>query len=144
MKVFKSRRVILGLVVLAIIVVLAAAMAHKVMSPLPAPIPPRGQILDAITGKAVVGAQIETDWQLSDYPMLDGAGSYKLSSVTITDDEGRFSLVIPNHRRGIWNTALCTPIIRATGYEPFTFDDANAVTYVNGESVIIRLTPVSL
>ena len=129
------------LFLLAIIMALAAVMAYKALAPLPAPIPPRGQVLDAATGKAISGAQLKTRWRIYDYPMLDGAGSYELSSVTVTDDKGHFSLVIPDHRRGIWNTETYPPTITAVGYKPFAFDDANAVQYGDGESIAIKLTP---
>jgi hypothetical protein len=125
----------------AIIMALVAAMAYKVLAPLPASIPPQGEVLDATTGKAIPGAQLKTRWRVYDYPMLDGAGSYEFSSVTVTDNKGHFSLTIPNHRRGIWNTETYPPTITATGYKPFSFDDTGAVEYVNGKSVIIRLTP---
>jgi hypothetical protein len=124
-----------------IFLVLAAMMAYKALAPLPAPIPPQGQVLDAKTGKAIPGAQLKTRWRLYDYPMLDGAGSYELSTVTVTDNNGQFTLAIPRHRRGIWNTEAYPPTVTATGYRPFAFDDASAVTYVNGKSVVIKLTP---
>lgn len=125
-----------------IIIAMVATMVFKVLAPLPAPIPPHGQIVNTVTGKAIEGAQLKTRWRLYDYPMLDGAGSYELSSVTVTNAKGQFSLVIPNHRRGFWNTEAYPPTITSTGYKPFAFDDDNAVKYVNnGESVIIKLTP---
>lgn len=124
-----------------IIMILAATIAYKALAPLPAPIPPQGQVVDAKTGKAIAGAQLKTRWRLYDYPMLDGSGSYELSSVTVTDAKGHFSLAIPHHRRGIWNTEAYPPTVIATGYKPFAFDDASAVTYVNGKSVVIKLTP---
>jgi hypothetical protein len=131
---------ILFLVLPTIILILAATIAYKALAPLAAPIPPQGQVVDAKTGKAIPGAQLKTRWRLHDYPMLDGAGSYELSSITVTDDNGRFSLAIPRHRRGIWNTQACPPTVTATGYKPFAFDDASAVTYVNEKSVVIKLT----
>jgi hypothetical protein len=126
----------------AVIMVLVAVIAYRVLAPLPSPIPPHGQVIDATRGKPVSGAQLRTRWRLYDYPMLDGAGSYEVSSVTITDAKGQFSLVIPRHRRGLWNTETYPPSIKAAGYRPFTFDDAEAVQYANnGESVVIKLTP---
>lgn len=134
------RRIIMWLAMPTIIMVLVAAITYMILAPLPAPILPQGQILDTKTGQAIAGAQLKTRWRLYDYPMLDGAGSYELSSVTVTDDKGRFSLAIPRHRRGIWKTDVYPPIITATGYEPFTFDDRTKITYANGQ-LVIKLTP---
>jgi hypothetical protein len=74
--------------------------------------------------------------------MLDGAGSYELSSVTQTDTKGEFSLAIPDHRRGLWNTEVLPLNIAAAGYKPFTFEDARAMTYAkDGDFVVIKLRP---
>ena len=133
------RRIIMWVAIPTIIMVLVAAMAYKILAPLPAPILPQGYILDSKTGQAIAGAQLKTSWVLYDYPMLDGAGSYELSSVTVTDDKGLFSLAIPRHRRGIWNTEVFPPIITATGYKPFMYDDQTKITYANGQ-LVIKLT----
>ena len=136
------RRLSLMAVVLVIVMALTSIVVYKFLAPLPAPIPQNGQIVDAATGKPVIGAKLETRWRLYDYPMLDGSGSYELSSLTQTDANGRFSLVIPHHRRGLWNTEAYPPTITAAGYNPFTFDDTSAVKYAtNRESVVIALTP---
>jgi hypothetical protein len=134
----RLRHAILG--VAAAGITLTAAVVYKVFASLPAPIPPQGVILDAATGKGISGAQLNTRWRLYDYPMLDGAGSYELSSVTATDAKGHFSLAIPNHRRGLWNTATFPPTVTAAGYKPVDCDNTAAVEYVDGKSVIIRLS----
>ena len=140
----QSQRVIVKWVVpatvLVLILVLAALIAYKALAPLPPPIPHQGQVLNAKTGKGIPGAQLETSWQIYDYPMLDGAGSYEISSITVTDNNGNFSLVIPRQRRGIWKTDIEPLIIRANGYKPFTETDKSAVTYVN-DFMVIKLTP---
>ncbi len=137
----KSRRIRLWVIIPIVAVALIVTVTYRVLAPLPAPIPPSGQILDAATGQGIPGAELETRWRLYDYPMIDGAGSYEVSTVTVADGKGRFSLVIPNRRRGFWKTDTFPPIITAVGYRPFTFDDISAVKYVDGESTIIELTP---
>jgi len=138
----RTRHIILGLAVLTMIVALVATIAYKALAPLPVPLPPQGKVIDITTGEGVAGAELKTRWRLYDYPMLDGAGSYEVSSVTVTDAKGQFSLVIPDHRRGLWNTEAYPPSITAGGYRPFTFEDVRALKYVNhGESVVISLTP---
>lgn len=140
----KSRRIVLGCGIPAVIILaLVAAIAYRALAPLRSSIPPHGQIVDATTGTPVAGAQIETSWQIYDYPMMDGHGSYEVSSTTVTDEKGHFSLVIPNHRQGIWKTATNPTIIRADGYKPFTFDDPCAVTGIYGKYITIRVTPRS-
>lgn len=141
MKTRPLRPIVRRLVIPTILMVLVGVIAYKGLAPLPAPIPVQGQVLSAATGKAVAGAELKTRWRLYDYPMLDGAGSYELSSVTVTDAQGRFTLAIPKHRRGLWNTESYPPTITATGYKPFAFDNAAAVAYDNGTSVTIQLTP---
>jgi hypothetical protein len=140
----QSQRVIVKWVVpatvLVLILVLAALIAYKALAPLPPPIPHQGQVLNAKTGKGIPGAQLETSWQIYDYPMLDGAGSYEISSITVTDNNGHFSLVIPRQRRGIWKTESNGYFIRANGYNQFTCGDNFAITYVN-DFIIFKLTP---
>lgn len=140
----KRRRIILGCGIPAIIVLaLAAAIAHRLLAPLPAPFPPRGEVVDAVTGQGIPGAQIKTSWTVSDYPMMDGYGSYRVPLTMETDEKGHFSLVIPDHRRGFFRTEIGRTIVRATGYNPIYLDDASAVTCISDEYVIIRLTPES-
>lgn len=134
MKAFKT------LIVSAIGLVAVTGVAYKAFLSLPTPIPKTGQVLNIITGKPIPNATLNARWRLYDYPMLDGAGSYELTSVTVTDAAGRFSLIIPNHRRGIWNTETCPPTITAIGYKPFTFDDGSGARY-DGEFVTVHLTP---
>lgn len=138
----KSQRLPLKIGGLTVLAVLATVVAYKMLAPLPAPIPVHGVVLDADTGQPIVGARLETRWRLYDYPMIDGAGSYEVSSVTVTDSRGYFSLVFPKHRRGIWNTDIFPPEIAADGYIRTDGDDEHAVEDFFGDFVIIRLTPL--
>jgi hypothetical protein len=138
----QKRNVILRMALTMIALSIIAAIAYLSVSPLPCPIPRKGQVVDATTGQPIAGATLKTRWRLYDYPMLDGAGSYELSSVTITNKEGEFALEVPDHRRGLWNTELRPPMVTAKGYKPFDFDNPKRVQYTDdGGAIIIQLTP---
>ena len=118
-----------------------AAVGYLFIAPLPSPIPPTGQVLDATTGKGVAGAEVIVRWWIYDYPMLDGEGSYELATSTRTDADGRFTLVIPQHRRGIWNTESFPPTVSASGYKTFTREDVGSIVYLSEDFVVFRLVP---
>ena len=137
----KKRHRFLWIGLAMMVIAAVSAIIYWGLMPLPAPIPTQGEVIDAETGKAIAGAQLRTRWRLYDYPMLDGAGSYELSSLSVTNDKGHFSLVVPDHRRGLWRTETYPPSITAAGYKACVFDEGHGVEYIHGESVIIRLTP---
>ena len=84
------------------------------------PCPPKGRVVDSDTGEPIMGAVVSVKWQVYDYPMLDGAGSYTVSVQATTDRNGMVVLPRPNHRNGFFNTEGLPPYIRAKGYGNFT------------------------
>ena len=127
---------------LATILALVLVVAYLLVRPLPLPCPKTGQVVDAETGAPVADAVLEYKWTLYDYPMLGGAGSYQIRGTTTSDGNGRFTLSVPSHRRGVWDTEMYPPMVRAKGYHPFTLSDWPAsVRYQQGE-VIILMKPL--
>ena len=135
-----NMRVRLGLLLLVGILVVTAALMHIFLRPLPLPCRKSGRVVNAETGEPVVNATLEIQWTLYDYPMMDGAGAYHISTSTTTDANGKFVLTVPRHRRGLWNTESYPPIVRADGYHTFA-DWPDSVRY-NGNSVTIPLKPL--
>lgn len=108
---------------------------------LPLPCPQQGCVVDAETGKPIPGARLEYHWQVYDYPMLDGAGSRTVTGSTATDASGRFTLSIPNVRRGLFKTEAYPPIVRANGYLAFTLSDWGRRERYGKDGVTIPMEP---
>ena len=87
------------------------------------PCPRQGKVVDAETGAPVAGAFVSVEWQIYDYPMIDGGGSYPVSIWAKTLSDGMFLLPVSTHRRGFFHSDGCPPYITAEGYRSFTYSD---------------------
>jgi len=134
----RRRRVIALLLGVVLAGVVLMAFPRHWLLPLPLPCPRHGRVIDVETAQPVVGARLEVRWRIYDYPMIDGAGSYELEAKAITDNEGAFTLPVPRHRRGLWNTETLPPMVWADGYHTFTLADwPQNVRYEDGKVIIL-------
>ena len=127
-----------GTAILALVVI----VAYFILRPLPLPCPRKGQVINSETGSPVPNAVLECRWRLYDSPMLDGAGNYQIGALTMADKNGRFTLVVPSHRRGLWNTEIYPPTVTANGYRPFALSDWFGSVRYQGNEVVILMKPL--
>lgn len=89
---------------------------------LPLPCPPNGLVVEKLTGKPIANAEVTFRWQIYDYPMLDGGGSFPYEVTLKSDEHGRFTLPLPTSQRpGFWKTDKYPPTVRAVGFQPVTY-----------------------
>jgi len=101
---------IIYLVVAVVIVFNFTSCSHW-----PTTIPEHGQVVDAVTGKGIPGAEIEMTWQTSFLPMIEGSDGHTFMTVTLTDEQGHYSLLFP---KGWPRTfVVVRSCISADGYE---------------------------
>lgn len=136
------RRVWVVLSIVALLVLCLIFLAPRVL-PLPFPCGPNGRVVDALSGAPIAGASLEYSWQVYDYPMIDGAGSRTVNATVTTDASGLFRLTRPAVRRGLFKTEASPPIVRASGYVPFTLSDwYNSSIRVENGLLIVPMKPV--
>jgi hypothetical protein len=132
------------LLAVAAIVVASFPLSCKTMRPhssgaLELPCPRKGRVVDADTGRPIAGAVVQVEWQIYDYPMLDGGGSYTVSVEATSDANGVFVLPLPSHRRGFYNTERRPPYIKATGCRDFTYSDWSEINRREGDMMVYPL-----
>jgi hypothetical protein len=109
-------------------------------SSLPLPCPSNGMVIEKLTGKPIARAEVTFRWQIYDYPMLDGGGSFPHEVTLKSDEQGRFALPLPTSQRpGFWKTESYPPTIRAEGFQPVTYTDWPSCSREEAGIVIIEM-----